>query len=84
MPQKLLKFTPHALTALGERAIEQQWAEDAVFVPDWVEVDPSPDRRRAFKAIPSAGNRILRVVYAESVAEIRIITVFFDRNAKRP
>jgi hypothetical protein len=82
--QKPLKFTPRALTALAERTIEKRWAEDAMLYPDWVEPDSSPERKRAFKAIPLAENRILRVVYAEQDDEIRIITVFFDRDAKKP
>ncbi len=77
-------YSPHALTMLQERHIERAWVEAALGRPDWIETDPTRDRLRAFKVIPLAGNRILRVVYVETEAEIRVITVFFDRNAKNP
>ena len=37
-----------------------------------------------FRAIPEYENRVLRVACLETAAEIRILTAFFDRKAKRP
>jgi len=82
--QKKVTFSPHALTTLSSRGIEREWAERTLFDPDWTATDPLADRMRMFKAIPERNGRILRVVYAESPSEIRVITVFFDRNAKKP
>jgi hypothetical protein len=79
-----LTFTAHALNMLSERNIERAWVEAALDQPDWTEMDPSPDRHRAFKAVPEARSRILRVVYVDAPEEIRVITAFFDRNAKKP
>ena len=39
---------------------------------------------RRFCAIPEYGNRVLRVACYETALEIRILTVFFDRDARRP
>jgi hypothetical protein len=81
---KPLRMTVHGDTALRERGIKLRWVETAISQPDWTTLDPRPDRMRAFKTIPERDGRILRVVYAETVTEIRLITAFFDRNAKKP
>jgi hypothetical protein len=79
-----LVFSEHAENMLSERGIERSWVERTLSSPEWTEPDPRPERRRAFSSISEAGGRILRAVYAETGGEIRVITVFFDRNAKRP
>jgi hypothetical protein len=81
---KPLRMTVHGNTALRERGIELRWVETAISQPDWTALDPHPDRTRAFKIIPERDRRILRVVYAETLSEIRLITAFFDRDAKKP
>ena len=46
--------------------------------------DPARDgRRRAFGPIPEFGGRLLRVVYVEDEASIRVVTATFDRNRGR-
>jgi hypothetical protein len=50
---------------------------------------PRPDSQgngieQRFRAIPEHANRILRVACLESDREIRTITAFFDRKARRP
>lgn len=53
--------------------------------PDWVTEDPStPGGERRYRAISDYGDRVLRVVCLENAGEIRMITVFFDRKARRP
>ncbi|MGE3987988.1 DUF4258 domain-containing protein [Pseudorhodoplanes sp.] len=60
------------------------WIESAARNPDWTEPEPK-DRalQRRFKSVPEAQGRILRVVCAETETTIRIISVMFDRNARR-
>ncbi|HEY6631667.1 MAG TPA: DUF4258 domain-containing protein [Rhizobiaceae bacterium] len=82
---KSLFFTQHARDAVDERGIDPAWIERAVRAPDWV----VPDARRPgvelrFCIIPEYGNRVLRAACYETSLEIRILTVFFDRDAKRP
>jgi hypothetical protein len=79
-----LHFTVHAENMLAERNIDRHWVEAALVEPDWTEPDLNPDRKRAFRAIAQAGGKILRVVFTENSGEFRIVTAFFDRNAKRP
>jgi hypothetical protein len=82
-PHKL-RFTAHAENMLHERGILREWAMDTLTEPDWTTPNLHPDRTRAFRAIPDAGGKILRVVYSKASGEHRVVTVFFDRNAKRP
>jgi hypothetical protein len=81
---KPIRFTQHALDTLRNRAIERAWAEAAVRNPDWVEPDASrPEVERRFRRTPEAGARTIRVPVVETDDEIRVITVMFDRNARR-
>ena len=79
-----LHFTDHAENMLRERGIQREWALATLTEPDWTTPDIHPDRTRAFRAIPNAGGKILRVVYSKADGKHRVVTVFFDRNAKRP
>ena len=64
---------------------KRQWIERTVGTPDWAIPDPRrPGVERRFCAIPEYGNRVLRVACYETALEIRILTVFFDRDARRP
>jgi len=81
----MTRFTIHAETMLAERGIDREWAERALANPEWEEPDPTgPDKKRAFGSIPEAGGKILRVVYNVEAGEKRVITLFFDRRAKKP
>jgi len=80
----VIKFSKHAKEALAARGIELAWIRDALAGPDRTEIDPRhPDRCRSYKAIASFGGRVLRVVHRASGEDIVIITVHFDRGAKR-
>ncbi|MEC5325169.1 DUF4258 domain-containing protein [Aurantimonas sp. A3-2-R12] len=82
---KRLEFSWHALEALRERELNVMWIERAIREPEWT--IPDPRRKgveRRFLRIPEHGKRILRVVVVESLHEIRILTAFFDRRARRP
>ena len=43
----------------------------------------NPTVERRFRAIPESGGRILRVACVETNSSIRVISVMFDRNARR-
>lgn len=81
---KPLLLTQHARDAFEERELLMEWVERTVREPEWTRPDP---RRvgveRRFRSIPEFGNRVLRVVCYETALEIRILTVFFDRTARR-
>ena len=83
--RKLLFLTQHAQDAIGERDIQLAWIERTVWAPEWTEPDPRrPGVERRFRTIPGFGGRALRVACYESGDAIRILTVFFDRDARRP
>jgi hypothetical protein len=80
---KRLVLTVHAEHVAHARGIAVAWIEAMARNPDWTEPDPTGAERR-FRAVQEHGGRILRVVCTESDTELRVITVFFDRNARRP
>jgi hypothetical protein len=80
---KPLAFSLHARHVAEQRAIKGPWIEAAARAPDWTMPDPSGAERR-FRIIAEHQNRILRVVCVETDTEVRVITVFFDRRARRP
>ncbi len=81
---KSLFLTQHAQDAIYERKIDLEWIEITVRAPDWSSADPRrPGVERRFRAISDNGNRVLRVACFETTEEIRILTAFFDRDAKR-
>lgn len=62
-----------------------EWIEMAAYQPDWTEPDKEwPGVGRRFKTISENEDRVLRAVCLENAENIRIISVFFDRKAKRP
>lgn len=82
---KPVRLTTHAETVLRERQLERQWIERTAQSPEWTDSDPSsPDVERRFRAVPERDSRILRVVCVETASEIRIISAFLDRKARRP
>ena len=84
MPAKPLIVTAHARARMQSRQVRPQWIEDTVRAPDWTEPDPrDPTVERRFRAIAQFGDRVLRVACVETLATIRIISVMFDRSARR-
>lgn len=80
---KRLHFTTHAEDVIREWKLDIAWVEATVRQPEWPHPDPfRPDVERRFRRIPEFDNRILRVACFETADEIRIITVFFDRDAR--
>jgi hypothetical protein len=81
---KPIRLTPHAEHRLAERGFERGWIERALREPLWTELEPDePDVERRFALVPERGDRMLRVACSETDDEIRVISVMFDRNAKR-
>jgi hypothetical protein len=76
----MIRLTKHAQKAISARDIAADWIE----APDWIEPDPRhPDRIRSYRAIAEHGGRVLRVVHRPEGDDILIITVDFDRRARR-
>jgi Domain of unknown function (DUF4258) len=81
---KPLQFTNHAQDAMFERELDPTWIERTVRDPEWSRPDPRrPGVERRFRTIPEFGGRVLRVACLETNDEIRIVTVFFDRDARK-
>ena len=81
---KPLRLTAHAEFRARTREIKLEWIDGAVRNPDWTEPDPNDARlERRFRRVEDFGGRILRVVCDETEVAIRVISVLFDRNARR-
>jgi uncharacterized DUF497 family protein len=77
-------MTAHARLRTHGRQVRMEWVKLTARAPDWTEPDPrDPTVERRFRAIGDFGGRILRVACVETAATIRVITVMFDRNARR-
>ena len=80
----MILLTKHAREAIAVRNIGLDWIEATVSSPEIVEADPHySDRTRSFKAIAEFGGRMLRVVHRAEGDDIVVITVHFDRGARR-
>jgi uncharacterized DUF497 family protein len=80
--KKSVVLTEHARTRLQERQIDPKWIDETVLEPDWVENGNRGVERR-FRAVSEFGGRVLRVACVETESTIRVISVMFDRNARR-
>jgi hypothetical protein len=81
---KRVILTRHARLRIAERELKPKWVEDAARAPDWTEPEPKDASiERRFRRIDAFGGRILRVACVETEAAIRVISVLFDRNARR-
>lgn len=82
---KPVRYTQHAETVLIERGLEKEWVERTVYGPDWRTSEPrDSSAERRFRSVPERQGRVLRVICVENAVEIRIISVFLDRRARRP
>ena len=81
---KRLVLTAHARERMHQRRIKLEWIEETVRNPDWMDSDADdPTVERYFRAITEAGGRILRVPCVETESAIRVITVLFEKDARR-
>jgi hypothetical protein len=80
----VIRLTKYAQEALHVRSIALAWIEEVVSSPDFAEADPRhPECTRSYKAIPAFGGRVLRVVHRPEGDDILVITMHFDRGARR-
>ena len=83
MPKRIV-LTEHARQRMRVRLIHQTWVTGTALAPEWIEPEPRhAGAERRFRAIPEFGGRILRVVCLETDDTIRIITMTWDRGARR-
>jgi len=77
-------FTSHARTVMAQREIRYDWLEATLTCPDDLQVDRDDETLvHALKQLPSAENRVLRVVYNTTTSPPTVVTVFFDRRERR-
>ena len=68
---------------LAERRIEVAWVERTVEAPEAVEQDRvDPRLEHCLRRIPDYGDRVLRVVADRTGDSARVVTAFFDRDAR--
>lgn len=77
-----IEFSKHALGALRERSIPEEWVRRTVNSPDRAEAG-AENTIHYIKAIPEHEGRFLRVVVNPHVGPKRVIAVFFDRRLGR-
>lgn len=83
--EKAIRYSRHAETVIAQRDLSKSWIEEAVRKPDWRAPDPrDPEVERRFKSIAERAGRILRVACVEAEDEIRVVSAFIDRDARKP
>jgi hypothetical protein len=80
----MIRLTKHAEEAIAVRFHCAQLDRSDSELTRFVQPDPRhPERQRSYKAIAEYGGRVLRVVHRPGGDDIVIITVHFDRGARR-
>ena len=76
------RFTAHAIEMSERRSIKLEWVEDTLRMPTFERADErDPTLTLAFRQIPEAGDKWLRVVYRMENNHVHlVVTAFFDRN----
>ncbi|MBU1626149.1 DUF4258 domain-containing protein [bacterium] len=75
-------LTTHAREMLKQRNILEEWVLRTVFNPDWENIGQD-DNTHYFKEIIEFENRVLHVIMNPNVRPKKVVTVFFDRKARR-
>ncbi|NMF82029.1 DUF4258 domain-containing protein [Nodosilinea sp. P-1105] len=76
-------LSDHAQRRLAGRQIDLQWVAFTLNEPALVEPHPEDATCRcAYRAIPDAEGRVLKVVYNATTEPWRIVTVHFDRRMR--
>jgi uncharacterized DUF497 family protein len=82
---KPLRYSLHAETVMRERKLDPAWIEATVRTPEWCMQDPAGGEvERRYRMIDALDGRVLRVACVEAKDEIRIISAFIDRGARKP
>lgn len=77
-----INFSKHALDMLKERNILEEWVNLTIDNSDWYGVGEDKNVHY-FKSIKEHGDRILHVIVNPNVSPAKVVTVFFDRKARR-
>ncbi len=73
----------HAALRLAERKIESDWVALTIAEPTLIEPHPEDATCQcAYRAIPEAGGRVLKVVYNRTTNPWHIVTIHFDRRMR--
>jgi hypothetical protein len=72
----------HVQDMLKEREIPEEWVWRTINNPD-LENKGDDNNIHYFKSIPENGGRILHIVVNPHVSPKKVVTVFFDRKARR-
>ncbi len=75
-------LTIHTQDMLGERNISEEWVWRTISEHEWQSIGQD-NNVHYFKSIPEHGNRVLHVVVNPHVSPKKVVTVFFDRAARR-
>jgi hypothetical protein len=80
----MLILTRHAQLNVARDRLDPAWIEATITKPQRADRDPKDaPLTRAWRNIPERGGRALRGVFRPLGADILVITVFFDRGARR-
>lgn len=74
------ELSAHAETVMAEREILEAWVARVLNHPERSETDiTDPLLRHALGRVAERDDRVLRVIYNETVEPWRVVTAFFDR-----
>jgi hypothetical protein len=74
------ELSAHAVTVMAEREIPETWVARVLASPERTEPDAAdPLLHHALGRITERDDRVLRVVYNETVHPWRVVTAYFDR-----
>lgn len=74
------ELSAHAVTVMAEREILEMWVARVLTSPERTEPDATdPMLRHALGRITERDDRVLRVVYNETIHPWRVVTAYFDR-----
>ncbi|AFZ49743.1 DUF4258 domain-containing protein [Dactylococcopsis salina] len=76
----------HAVQQMEKRQIKQTWIREVLINPIAIESDPKDaDLKWAFGKVDCQDGltRVLKVVYNDQVTPFKIVTIHFDRKAKK-
>ena len=80
----MLILTKHAHDKIAFHGLNPAWIEATITNPEHTDRDPrDASLTRAWRRFPELGGRILRVVFRPAGTDIVVVTVTFDRGARR-
>jgi len=76
------ELSKHTRNMMAERKISEEWIRRAINNPERTE-ENTDNNIHCFKSIPEQEGRILHVVINTHIVPEKVVTVFFDRRARR-